>query len=416
MPALFVEEMMRIAFIINGFPTLSETFILEQIIGLLDRGHEVFIFAKRISPQPTTHFSISQYHLMQRVRYHTTVPKNKTARRFKALYYLIKSFFQTPLRTFHCFKYLSSDFEFRTYPFFFTCLPMVCKRIDIAHCHFGPNGNLGIALKQMGGAKRVVTTFHGYDANCYPAETSPDVYMKLFHAGDAFTANTEFTKQRMVELGCDASKIQILPVGLNMTEFHYHEPSMEPNQPVRILTVARLVEKKGHLFALQALSNVIHKYPHFEYILVGEGPLENEIKQTANKLGLRSHVIFRGGLSREQVLEEYTKAHIFLLPSITAKNGDKEGQGLVLQEAQAMGLPVITTNHNGIPEGVLEGQSAFLVNEWDTEALTDKLGYLIENPQQWKPMGRAGRNYVEKKYDINTLNDRLVEMYKDLLS
>ncbi|MBN1818308.1 MAG: glycosyltransferase [Sedimentisphaerales bacterium] len=407
---------MRIAFIINGFPRLSETFLLEQITGLLDRGHEVFIFAKHIPPQSKMHPSVFQYKLMRRVRYHAAVPKNKVLRRLKAIFLFIQSLLVAPFLTFRCLSRLWRDHELTAYPMLFICLPVLWKRPDIVHCHYGPNGKLGMAVKKMGGTKRVLTTFHGYDANCYPSEMGPNVYKELFLQGDAFTANTEFTKRQMVNLGCEAHNIRVLPVGLPMTEFTYSAHSIGPGLPVRILMVARLVEKKGHLFAFQALSHVIKKHKGLEYILVGEGPLEKELKQQVQLLGLEPFVRFEGGLSREQVLEEYKKAHIFLLPSVTAENGDKEGQGLVLQEAQAMGLPVVTTNHNGIPEGVLEGQSAFLVDEWDVDALSEKICFLIENPQQWERMGQAGRSFVEHKYDITRLNDCLVEIYRSLLS
>ena len=108
------------------------------------------------------------------------------------------------------------------------------------------------------------------------------------------------------------------------------------------------------------------------------------------------------------------ESHIFILSSITAKDGDQEGQGLVLQEAQAMGLPILSTYHNGIPEGVVDKKSGFLVPERDVDALADRLNYLIEHPNTWQDMGKTGREFVEKKYDIKKLNQKLVEIYQRL--
>ena len=93
-----------------------------------------------------------------------------------------------------------------------------------------------------------------------------------------------------------------------------------------------------------------------------------------------------------------------------------EGQGLVLQEAQAMGLPVVSTWHNGIPEGVLDDVSGFLVPERDVHALAEKLFYLIEHPELWPAMGRAGRKFVEQRYDIKQLNKELVELYRAVIA
>ena len=92
-----------------------------------------------------------------------------------------------------------------------------------------------------------------------------------------------------------------------------------------------------------------------------------------------------------------------------------EGQGVVLVEAQACGLPVVATKHNAFPETVCDGKSAFLVPEKDVDALAEKLEYLIIHPEIWPQMGTAGREYVQKNYDIKTLNQKLARIYQALL-
>ena len=136
---------------------------------------------------------------------------------------------------------------------------------------------------------------------------------------------------------------------------------------------------------------------------------------SGTKWGIKNYVKFLGGVEQEKVLDLYKQAHIFLLSSVTASNGDREGQALVLQEAQAVGLPIISTIHNGIPEGVRDGISGFLVPERDVEALVDRLIYLIKNQELWPHMGRAGRELVEKNYNIEKLCKRLVKMYQELI-
>jgi colanic acid/amylovoran biosynthesis glycosyltransferase len=109
------------------------------------------------------------------------------------------------------------------------------------------------------------------------------------------------------------------------------------------------------------------------------------------------------------------EAHILLMPSITAANGDTEGQGLVLQEAQACGLPVLATDHNGFPEGMLPGLSGFLVPERDIESMAEKLAYMIEQPHLWPGWGRAGRAHIEAHYDIRKLSLRLEQLYRQAI-
>jgi colanic acid/amylovoran biosynthesis glycosyltransferase len=123
-----------------------------------------------------------------------------------------------------------------------------------------------------------------------------------------------------------------------------------------------------------------------------------------------------GPINQNECLKLYQEANIFILPSVTSDNEDQEGTPVVLMEAQAMGLPVISTFHSGIPEVVVEGKSGFLVPEKDVDALAEKLEGLIEHPEIWPEMGRYGRKFVEERYDIKKLNQQLVEIYQNLIS
>ena len=120
-------------------------------------------------------------------------------------------------------------------------------------------------------------------------------------------------------------------------------------------------------------------------------------------------------MNQDEIIDFYYNAHIFILASVTAANGDQEGQGLVLQEAQATGLPVLSTIHNGIPDGVLDGTSGFLVAEKDVDALAAKLNYLIENPRSRIEMGKAGRKFIENYYDNKKITEQLIKLYQQIL-
>ncbi len=132
-------------------------------------------------------------------------------------------------------------------------------------------------------------------------------------------------------------------------------------------------------------------------------------------LHIKGYVKFLGAVEQNEVPRLYQKAHIFILPSITADNGDQEGIPVVLMEAQATGLPIISTYHTGIPEVVVDGKSGFLVPEKNVDALAEKLEYLIEHPEIWPNMGQYGRKFVEEHYDINKLNQKLVEIHQNLI-
>ena len=151
------------------------------------------------------------------------------------------------------------------------------------------------------------------------------------------------------------------------------------------------------------------------YQIVGDGPLLRPLGELARKLAIADRVEFLGALPEDQLRECYRQTHIFMLPGVIARSGAQEGQGLVLVEAQASGIHVIATRVGGIPQTVLDGDSAFLVPQRDVDALASKIRYLIEHPQRWPEIGRAGRRHVERHFDIEKLNDRLVDIYRKVL-
>lgn len=156
--------------------------------------------------------------------------------------------------------------------------------------------------------------------------------------------------------------------------------------------------------------------PNLEYNIIGDGPLRQNLEQLIQELNATHIVKLLGQKQEQEIIEILNKSHIFVAPSITASDGNQDAPINVLKEAMAMGLPVISTYHGGIPELVEDGISGFLVPERDANALAEKLGYLIEHPEIWHEMGRAGHAYVEKHYDTNKLNDQLVEIYYELLN
>ncbi len=407
---------MKIAFIVSAFPTLSETFILNQITGLIDRGHEVDIFAGYNPNEEKTHPAVEKYQLMEHV-YYFNMPVNKIKRVLKGVGLLVMNFRKAParlLRTLNVFKYGKDALSLRL---LYAVIPFLGKeqKYDIIHCHFGPNGSLGVLLYEIGAVKgKIITTFHGYDVNVIKQN---DPYSHLFRLGHLFTVNTNFTKEKAIELGGPPEKILKLPVGLPLDTFHFKQRVIQPGNDIKILTVARLVEKKGLEYSIRAVAKIVGEHPDWSirYLIAGSGPLEGKLKSLISELEIGNRVKLLGPCTQNEIKKLYQESHIFILSSVTAENGDREGQALVLQEAQAVGLPVLSTLHNGIPEGILDGKSGFLVPERDVDALAERLEYLIEHPEIWPEMGKAGRKFVEEHYDINKLNNRLVEIYQKLL-
>lgn len=169
-------------------------------------------------------------------------------------------------------------------------------------------------------------------------------------------------------------------------------------------------------YGIRAVAKLASVNQNIEYNVVGDGPLREDLQRLIQELNAGDVVKLLGWKQQQEIVEILNDADILLAPSVTSKDGDQEGTPVVLMEAMAMGLPVVSTKHSGIPELVENGVSGFLVPERDVDTLVEKLGYLIEHPELWSGMGRAGRAYIEEHYNIDKLNDRLVNIYQHLLA
>lgn len=375
---------MKVAFIVVRFPLLSETFILNQITGLIDRGHEVDIYAYQPGDTSKMHPDVEKYHLLNRTHY-VFDPK------LSANYFL------------QALKGLVNILGKGSY--------------DIIHCQFGTLGLNALLLRKLGLLKgKLITSFRGYDISRYVQQHGSDVYKELFVKGDFFLTNCDYFKHRLLKLGCDEKKVVVLRSGLDSSKFVFTPRSPHPDGRVRIATTGRLVEKKGIEYCIRAVAK-LHpaQRQNIEYNIIGDGPLKDKFQQLIQELNVSDTVKLLGWKQQQELIEILNNSHIFIAPSVTAADGDQDAPVNTLKEAMAMGLPVISTLHGGIPELVKDGISGFLVPERDADGIAEKLSYLISHPQDWSQMGFAGRACVEEHYDLHKLNDELVEIYQQLL-
>jgi colanic acid/amylovoran biosynthesis glycosyltransferase len=411
-------QKMKIAFIVNRFPHLSETFILNQITGLIDRGHDVTIFSTKRANVNKVHPDIEKYSLMEKTCYFEMMPENKLKRIIKGVFLFTKNFYKKPMvliRSVNIFKYGKAA---ASLGLLYNAVTMLNSgHYDILHCHFGPYGTLGILLREIGALSgKIVTSFHGYDMSNYIKKYGAHCYDSLFKKGDLFLPISERWENELIKMGCNASKIIVHRMGIDAGKFEFSERAHGNSGKVALLTVARLVEKKGVEYGVHAVASVLDKFPDIEYRIAGDGPLRSTLEHLIEDLNVQNNIKLLGWKHQEEIAGLMQEADILLAPSVTDKNGGQEGIPVVLMEALARGLPVISTYHSGIPELVQDGKSGFLVHERDIEALAEKLAHLIEHLEEWPVMGKAGREYVDENYNIDKLNDRLVELYQNLLN
>jgi colanic acid/amylovoran biosynthesis glycosyltransferase len=287
---------------------------------------------------------------------------------------------------------------------------------DIIHCHFGSNGIYAKNLRKLGIVQgKLVTAFHGYDISLDLRKYGDFIYNSLFEAGDLFLPISACWQNRLIQLGCDPQKIKVLRMGIDCRLFQFTPRGINGTRTVQILTIGRFVEKKGIEYGIRAVAVLVSSGYRVKYKIIGDGPLRNSLQRLVEELQVSQHVLFLGWQQQEEVAVELAAADILLAPSVTSRDGDQEGIPVVLMEAMAMGLPVVSTLHSGIPELAQNGISGFLVPERDVDALASTLRYLIDHPEIWPQMGKAGREFVEKHYNAQDLQEQLEALYSSLL-
>lgn len=291
----------------------------------------------------------------------------------------------------------------------------IAKRegVSLLHAHFGDQGKRALPLKKALSIPMIVS-FYGYDVSRLPRRSYwRKHYKRLFDEAELFLAEGGFMAQCLKNLGCKERKIIVHHLGIDLEDWIYKERVEE--ESIKILQTARFVEKKGIIHAIKAFSKVCIKHKRATFYIIGDGPQRNLIEKTIKECNLADKVILLGSLPYHLYREWMYKAHIFLHPSCTASDGDTEGGAPVcLIEAQACGMPVLSTYHADIPEVVIDNESGFLAKERDVNDLAEKLDYLLSMPSLWKKMGEKGREHVQKNYNIKVQAEKLEEIYEKI--
>ncbi|MCK9595834.1 glycosyltransferase [Candidatus Pacearchaeota archaeon] len=412
---------MKIAFVVHNFPKLSETFILNQIIGLIDMGHEVDIYAHSPSGEEIIHKEIIDYGLLEKTFYY----ERFTSRRYNSfpikLYYQFLGFCGRILKDFSPVIYselkkkIPDKEDFKIKPQIKISSDFKEKNYDIILCHFGTNGYNAINLKNLGILNgKIVVFFNGRDMSCELISRGDNFYNELFMQSNLFIPICHFFGDKFLKLGYTPRKIKVLRLGVDCSKFRI--ASKTQKDEINILTIARLVEKKGLEYSIRTVAELLKKYPSLRYTIIGDGELKKPLKKLIKKLKAESNILLVGDKPRDEILKCFSETDIFVLSSITAKNGDTEGTPISIMEAMASGIPVVSTYHSGIPEVVKDEVSGFLVSEKDIGSLYKKIELLINNSSLRKKMGIEGRKIIEKDFNIKILNKKLVKILQEVVN
>lgn len=400
---------MKIISLVKEFPKTSETFIFSRFRGLLDLGHDVKIISLK---KPGKTFTHQNSELLDRTIY-IGYESNSLLRFLKIAFTVISNCFNTDFLR-HIFKN-KTELSILFYPVIRSNL---IKKADIILIHFGDIAYRFSLLKNILGFKKpVVVAFYGVDvARFLPSLTS----LERSRLWDTMTLGlpvSHFFMEQLHSLGCPTEKLRVHHMGVDTEHFNLQKSPPTKNI-LRLVSVCRLVEKKGIDLVIKSIPKILKAHPEVKivYDIVGDGPERSKIEKLVASYNIKKMVFFHGAKSHQEIEKILKAADVFILPSRTASNGDMEGIPVSLMEAMSCGLAVISTFHSGIPELITDGVSGLLVGENDSNGIASALMHLISEPYLGIRLGSNARDGVVKNFNCAPLNTELESILKDVIA
>lgn len=385
---------MKICIIVDTFPRLSETFVLNQALTLMARGHDVEVLCREATDIPTGTSS------------HAKRLRRKTRQWWGRLAFLRGPVERMPPRLRHKVKTVLDISDVAH-----------LRRFDVLLAHFGYEGmRVSAVLGKVERMPPLVTIFHGHDVATVDKDESMAIYHTLFRQGALHLAVNDTFRQVLVDAGAPDGRTRVHHMGIALDKFPFTARDWT-SRPVRLLSVGRLTEKKGVEISLRALAHARRLCPdvQWDYRIIGNGELGDSLETLADSLGLMDIVTFLGAQPNDEVQRCLAESHLFLQPSLTAENGDAEGIPVVLMEAMASGAIVISSYHSGIPELIADGETGFLAEEGSDEQLADQLVKAVRYGSELDSVARAARHHVETSFNIEIQVAELENALRGLL-
>ena len=406
---------MKVGFFLLKFPLSSETFVLNQITAFIDMGFEVEIVALQKGDTQNTHAAWTKYNLAARTRWLQDEPQGKVAKlRHRASQTLRGIHRKNTWQALNLKRYGAESRNL--------ILSAICGQVvtplhaDVFIAHFGPAGVTAAKLRELGVIRgKIATIFHGIDISSRDVlnHYTPE-YQQLFRRGDLMLPISDLWAGRLQKMGCPREKIAVSRMGVDMTRFS-PRPVKAPATPLEIISVARLTEKKGLHVAIEACRQLKEQGVAFRYRILGIGPWERRLRTLIEQYQLEDVVEMPGFKPSHEVKAMLDDADVFLLPSVTGADGDMEGIPVALMEAMAVGIPVVSTLHSGIPELVEADKSGWLVPENDARALAQRLAAFSQlDTDELAPVVKRAREKVEHDFNQQVINRELASLLQAL--
>jgi glycosyltransferase involved in cell wall biosynthesis len=399
---------LRLTYIIGTYPRLTTTFIDREVEVLRELGVSLQLISIR---RPARFLSVEQEALTSSVHYvlpasagavvwsHITLGVSRPRAYFGAFFGLLFRPHPTPTSRLRSLLHFGLGVHIAhllrdRYP------------TDHIHAHFVDRASL-VALI----AGRLLGTPFSVTAHANDIYVDPALIVEKIGEAKFVATCTQYNESHLRAIARNGVQAQVRCIyhGIDLKRYALTDRPHR-GRPL-LLAVGQLKEKKGLRYLLEACRILQDRGFEFDCQIIGEGPLRLGLEEMIDRLSLRDHVALAGPLAQDAVMDKYREATIFVLPCITARDGDRDGIPNVILEAMAMSLPVVSTYHSGIPEAVKNGVTGYLVQPRDPEALSDALGDLLHDEELRVRMGRAGRLRVAEEFDADVNVKRLLSEF-----
>lgn len=383
----------EIAYLLQVFPKYSETFILNELLEHQRQGAPVRVLSLRLPREGRFHGCLAD--LQQSAEYVAESFWDKPGRIAEAARDALSADLRgVPRNVSHWIGRLVSARD--------VWQALLVRRwakrrgVKHLHTHFGGYAATVAYLSRLMGGPTYSVTLHAFDIF---RETVNRELLRRIITHSSFCATVSQFNARYLrdEIGADAEKVRVLYNGIPLGRFPFCEG---PREPGTILSVGRLIEKKGFIHLIRACGALVAQGRSIECEIVGEGPQKDELKAEIKRLGLKDTVRLVGAWPQERVALALARSSLFALPCVEAKDGNMDALPTVLLEAMAAGCPCVSTRLSGIPEIILDRHTGMLVPPGDPSALADALAEMFDNPELRHEFARTSQARVEDLFDV----------------
>lgn len=402
---------MKVALVLSSFPQSSETFIVSKIIGLVESGIQVDVICRHFDSEAWRGFSRLWSIPRSRMRVRVAWPL-RPAWLLPLLgpLSLVRVILANPAGA---RRYLTGGwrrFGFKVFRRLYVDADFLIARPDVTHFEFGTLAARRMYLRDLIGC-RVVVSFRGFDLNFAEAD-SPNYYQEVWKSADAVHCLGDHLWSRAQRRGCPGSKRKVLIPPAVDDRFFRPVERLQPaelgtkERPLRILSVARVEWKKGHEYALEAVRLLRQRGLTVRFRIVGAGEHLEAVSFCRRQLGLEDSVALLGALSPARVLRQMAWADVFVHGAVS------EAFCNAVIEAQATGLPVVTSDAGGLAENVEDGVTGFVVARRNPQAMAEKLMLLARDPELRRAMSAAGPARVARKFRLEQQIAAFLNLYR----